>query len=318
MQIQSILALVLLTFGLLEPCGGYSQAVQFAQPLRGSNGHDYVICRYVDHDSTSDVQDAFCGTKTYDGHTGTDYLIGSYKAMDSGVYVYAVADGRVFQAIDGNYDRMKTLKRDARPNSIGVIHKEKLCTYYYHLKKNSLLVKFGDSVKCGQAIAMVGSSGYSTSPHLHFEVRDSNNIVIDPFIGKCSPEQPPLWISQPVYDLSLIFLEDGFVPYVPDFNQLMERQRVSDTFYMGTDEIACYWVLAHGFRKGQVMTAEWYTPAGRLWSVHSYKWDVDQWFNYTWPHIDLPNREGKWLVKLFVDRKLFAHRNFYILESPGK
>jgi len=43
--------------------------------------------------------------------------------------------------------------------------------YYGHLKLNSLLVKPGDRVVKGQPIATIGSSGYSTGPHLHFEVR---------------------------------------------------------------------------------------------------------------------------------------------------
>lgn len=47
--------------------------------------------------------------------------------------------------------------------------------YYGHLKQGSLKVKKGDKVVAGQAIAAIGSSGFSTGYHLHFEVRRGDN-----------------------------------------------------------------------------------------------------------------------------------------------
>ena len=85
----------------------FGQDVKFALPLHGTAGKDFWIDYYVDHDTSTGVRDAHCGTKTYDGHRGTDFLIRSFKTMDSGVYVYAMADGIVYETRDGNFDREK-------------------------------------------------------------------------------------------------------------------------------------------------------------------------------------------------------------------
>ncbi len=62
-------------------------------------------------------------------------------------------------------------------NCVVIDHGNKLATIYGH--QSALVAKVGDRVVAGQVIGLVGSTGLSTGPHLHFEVR-LRGIPIDP------------------------------------------------------------------------------------------------------------------------------------------
>ena len=102
--------------------------------------------------------------------TGMYYSSGSYHgAVDfgaggvSGMPIYAVADGVVMKtaALTTSYG-----------NYIIIYHpSSNLFTLYAHGQAGSISVSQGQTVKQGQQIMRVGSTGNSTGPHLHFEVR---------------------------------------------------------------------------------------------------------------------------------------------------
>jgi murein DD-endopeptidase MepM/ murein hydrolase activator NlpD len=90
------------------------------------------------------------GRKTY--HDGVDI------AANSGNGVYAYTDGKVVEAgWNGGYG-----------NCILIDHGNGLKTRYAHLSR--IYVKVGQRVETGTRIGAVGSTGFSTGPHLHFEV----------------------------------------------------------------------------------------------------------------------------------------------------
>jgi murein DD-endopeptidase MepM/ murein hydrolase activator NlpD len=64
-------------------------------------------------------------------------------------------------------------------NTVVINHGGGIMTWYAHIMPNGIHVDEGDSVKRGQKIASVGTTGNSTGPHLHFEVR-KDSVPVDP------------------------------------------------------------------------------------------------------------------------------------------
>ena len=87
-------------------------------------------------------------------HDGLDLI------ASSGEPVHAAADGVVASVVRS---------RKGLGNVVEIDHGNGYTTVYAHCSK--LLVKAGQSVAKGETIARVGSTGRSTGPHLHFEIR---------------------------------------------------------------------------------------------------------------------------------------------------
>jgi murein DD-endopeptidase MepM/ murein hydrolase activator NlpD len=88
-------------------------------------------------------------------------------AMPVGSEVRAARGGRVIR-VEVSHDGNGT---DLPNNLIGVDHGDGTVGWYLHLMKGGALVKVGDQVRQGQAIARSGNVGRCMLPHLHFHVR---------------------------------------------------------------------------------------------------------------------------------------------------
>jgi murein DD-endopeptidase MepM/ murein hydrolase activator NlpD len=87
--------------------------------------------------------------------------------------------GTIVAAGDGTVIRASYGWNGGYGNIIVIDHGDGLTTLYAHILDGGLKVSNGQSVTKGEAIALVGSTGYSTGPHLHFEVR-VNGASTDP------------------------------------------------------------------------------------------------------------------------------------------
>lgn len=99
------------------------------------------------------------GKRSSGFHTGTDF------AIALGTPVYAAASGTVtFAGWKGSYGYL-----------VIIDHGNGYQTYYAHC--SALYVSAGQTVTQGQNISAVGSTGNSTGPHLHFEIRYNGNTL---------------------------------------------------------------------------------------------------------------------------------------------
>ena len=59
----------------------------------------------------------------------------------------------------------------SRANYVKIRHDDGTIGNYVHLQHDGVLVEVGDKVRTGDVIGMSGNTGFTTGPHLHFEVR---------------------------------------------------------------------------------------------------------------------------------------------------
>lgn len=94
-------------------------------------------------------------------HQGVDLTI----QPNTNVKIVAAADGEVIRVGElGTYGNVVMIKH--------VINGIRMDTNCAHLKDKSITVKVGDKVKQGDVIGIMGTTGSSTAPHLHFEIHN--------------------------------------------------------------------------------------------------------------------------------------------------
>lgn len=122
------------------------QSVPLGAPVRGT-----ITSRFGGRLDPINGEPAF--------HSGVDIK------NDSGTKIMAPADGVV---VANGYD-------NGHGNFITIDHGNKFQTRYFHLQQD--FVKSGDTVARGQVIGLVGNSGRSTGPHLHYEIRYRDKLI---------------------------------------------------------------------------------------------------------------------------------------------
>jgi murein DD-endopeptidase MepM/ murein hydrolase activator NlpD len=127
----------------LGKMGKVQRGVPSIWPIKGGIGHISTVFGYTTND--------FTGQRYF--HQGID--CSTYRTGDP---IVATADGKVVLA---TMDRSYGL-------TIVIAHAQGFSTRYGHLDR--ILVRTGQTVKQGQTIGILGNSGVSTGPHVHYEV----------------------------------------------------------------------------------------------------------------------------------------------------
>lgn len=121
-------------------------------------------------------------------HNGIDLVGAGYTLC----WEVAHSDGVVVAAKnDCNYNTYPNGSR-IYGNYVKIKHDDGYYTLYGHIKYNTVQVKVGDRVKKGERLGYMGNTGYSNGGHLHWEVRNKNDVTIDPtpYLDKDLPNTP--------------------------------------------------------------------------------------------------------------------------------
>jgi murein DD-endopeptidase MepM/ murein hydrolase activator NlpD len=166
-------------------CASGRQLLPFF-PQGGTIGRDLYLTNTVDLVDGPGLGDPWCGARTYDGHTGEDVVIRSFREQRIGVPVFASLDGQVRQVQEGQKDTNYGTQTLPWDNHVIVDAGNGQLQVYGHLRRGSVTVRPGDWVVAGQQLGLTGSSGNSSWPHLHFTTM-LDFQPFDPWAGPCLP-----------------------------------------------------------------------------------------------------------------------------------
>jgi murein DD-endopeptidase MepM/ murein hydrolase activator NlpD len=303
----------------------------FLWPLRQATGINdpgyHGISNYVDLNPAYPGQllDFMCGDWTYDtadgyNHAGTDFFTWpwSFRKMDRGeIEIVAAAAGQIVNKSDGNSDRSCSFNNN-NWNAVFVQHADGSVAWYGHMKSGSLTPKqIGDIVTAGEFLGVVGSSGNSTGPHLHFEVHTATFDLIEPWFGPCNNLNPETWWqSQRPYDDSALnrFTTGDAAPLV-DICPSTEVPHEQATFAAGATVYFTAYYRDHFL--GQISHYSVLRPDGSVFSSWDHGPDQSYQASYWWWSVAIPAGEPAGIWKFKIDYQGDSQERPFTVGSPG-
>lgn len=313
-------------------------APHFYQPW-----HSY-IGNYVDLNSmsngdgdTSTLRDYNCGKRTYDteggyDHSGIDIGIAPFgwKGMDDeDVYVRAAEGGIIVDKRDGNPSRncVFGFPDQGLSNFIAIEHSDGSVTYYIHMKAGTLTSKgTGDIVRTGEYLGVVGSSGNSTGPHLHFQVEDEFGAIIDPFQnGACNRPTGvgSLWANEePYYNKKILSVFTMELPWVQGSCNTMTNTGVSEivnykNHFSASGDFLYFSAAVRDITENNSIRLRVYNPSNTLLYDNSFTFANTLGEKYVLPSqfLALPSVVGTYRLLCTYNGQNEAH--FFTVGCPG-
>ena len=270
----------------LTTLAGATEAPRLGSPIDCAIPSSCIIQNYVDAEPGPDYRDHACQRLSYDGHKGTDFRVKRASDFRSGVIVQAAADGTV-RAIrndmpDATPGTGPTPGIDSREagNAVAIRHDDGWETQYSHLRRGSIRVRPGQEVRKGHALGMVGLSGNTEFPHLHFALRHHGR-AIDPFTGRrletgCTESKVPLWTAETRETLSYIptgVLDYGFTNRPPTL-----RETWNPAHHLARIEpnapALIFWIKVFGIQPSDTLSVRLFDPEGRTLVSRDQKFDT--------------------------------------------
>lgn len=307
--------------GVLPQSNQAEATPKFILPLQQSaksNLHNfYGISNFVDLDPSAGTKDFNCLRRTYNGHQGTDFFTAPFpwKLMETdAVEIVAAADGIIVGKEGSMPDTSCAMCPTGAPpscwywNAIYLQHADGTLSIYGHMKTNSLTTKeYGDEVKAGEFLGIVGSSGNSTGPHLHFEVWSDTFFTkrIDPWLGSCNnTTDESYWQTQEPYYvhniMDVISGSDIPTPFACYDGGNGEKSFAKDTFNLG-ETIYFTSFVRDNLPSGPRYYLKLYGPGNNLvfdWYLNPFSaYYPSAYFYYYWNN-SVFNKAGEWKFNL--------------------
>jgi murein DD-endopeptidase MepM/ murein hydrolase activator NlpD len=280
----------------------------YADPVGGgTHSFGQTVTNYVDLAAGGGVLDWNCGTVTYDGHAGNDIEIRSFVAMDEGVPALCAAAGTVTSTRDGEFDRHTQWQPGVSPNYVAVRHADGSYAFYLHLRRGSVRVAPGQPVAAGDTLGMIGSSGFSSGPHLHFETQDPG--VVEPYSGGCQGGASR-WISQLPYAWALPFevFDHGATTIPPDWPTILESPPSKSHVTAGSTVYS--WARLRNATTSVLLRWNLYKN-GALWSWYSFYPGVSYTSSWWYVYWTIPE-PGAWRFDLLCNGFVVAQQSFTV------
>lgn len=281
----------------------------------------WSISNHVDHNFSypNAVQDYNCGTRTYDtssgyNHKGIDIFtwpFSWYMFQNDHAWGVAAAPGVIIGKSNGNFD-MNCAFNNGNWNAIYIQHADGSVAWYGHFKNGSLTTKgVGESVTTGEFLGVIGSSGNSTGPHLHFEVYNSGNQLVDTYTGACNTwgsATDSWWANQKPYSdpkINAVFTHSG----VPTFNTCpaTETTKFKDNFALG-ETVYCITYLADQ-TVGSTVQIVLRRPDNSIAAVNTSTAATNYYSSYWWWSFGSTtiNQTGTWNVSFTFNGNTVSH-----------
>ena len=296
---------VAVLLGALPAVAAAAGAPRLGLPVACDMSRNCFVQNYVDQDPGPGAQDYTCGPLTYDGHDGTDIRVRSESEFRSGVAVLAAADG-VVRAVRDSMPDISFRDRAAAAlqgleagNGVVLDHGDGWRTQYSHLRRGSIAVTPGQRVAAGTPLGLVGLSGMTEFPHLHFSVRH-RGVTLDPFTGRppgsgCAAGNRDGALWDPAARDALAYragglLAAGFATQAPTLEAALDGAYNAPP---GRDAPALvFWAAAWGLRAGDRETLRLTAPDGSVLAETSTEMPGDkaQWIRFAGHRL----RQGAW------------------------
>jgi hypothetical protein len=310
-------------------------SIELQWPLSSTlSDYGYHAMKYfVDHDPVyGQLRDYMDGTRTYDlpavpiNHRGTDFFLWPFtwhKMNNDEVQIVAAAPGWILDKDDGYFDEVcgenPPLGNLGWWNAVYLYHEDGSMTWYGHMKTGSLTTKDLDEyVEAGEYLGIVGSSGYSWEPHLHFEIHDDFNALVDPYIGPVNPSPVITWATgeqRPYYDSAINKVMTHSSP--PDFTIPCPSPAIindKDDFNPGDSlYVAAYY---RDQLAGQESQYRIYRPDDSIFESWNHSIADDHLFaSYWYWGWELPSDApaGTWRFEVIFEGQTYQHQ-FYVDE----